>query len=56
MIMIELWDGQTINVNGGGGDELFLAISSISLWKNSLKLKTSDWINVMKDSDMLNVV
>jgi hypothetical protein len=50
----QLWDGQTINVNGGGGDELFLAISSYTSIEDFFKIKDHDWINVMKDSDMLN--
>ena len=52
----QLWDGQTINVNGGGGDELFLAISSLMSIEEFFKIKDSDWIDVMKDSDMLNTV
>ena len=55
---IELWNGQTINVNGNGGDELFLAISSTMSMEEFFKIKDSDWINVIKDkdSDMLNVI
>jgi hypothetical protein len=53
---IELWNGQTINVNGNGGDELFLAISSTMSMEEFFKIKDSDWINIIKDSDMLNVV
>jgi hypothetical protein len=55
---IELWNGQTINVNGNGGDELFLAISSTMSIEEFFKIKDSDWINVIKDkdSDMLNVI
>ena len=53
---IELWDGQSINVNGNGGDELFLAISSTMSMEEFFKIKDSDWINIIKDSDMLNVV
>ena len=52
----ELWNGQTINVNGNGGDELFLAISSTMSMEEFFKIKDSDWINIIKDSDMLNVV
>jgi len=52
----QLWGGQTINVNGGGGDELFLAISSTMSMEEFFKIKDSDWINIIKDSDMLNVV
>ena len=51
-----LWDGQTINVNGNGGDELFLAISSTMSMEEFFKIKDSDWINIIKDSDMLNVI
>jgi len=53
---IELWDGQSINVNGNGGDELFLAISSTMSMEEFFKIKDSDWINIIKDSDMLNVI
>ena len=49
----ELWNGETINVNGGGGDELFLAISSTMSMEEFFKIKDHDWIDVMKDSDML---
>lgn len=52
----QLWNGQTINVNGGGGDELFLAISSTMSMEEFFKIKDSDWINIIKDSDMLNIV
>jgi len=52
----ELWNGQTINVNGNGGDELFLAISSTMSMEEFFKIKDSDWINIIKDSDMLNVI
>jgi len=52
----QLWGGQTINVNGGGGDELFLAISSTMSMEEFFKIKDSDWINIIKNSDMLNVV
>ena len=52
----QLWNGQTINVNGNGGDELFLAISSTMSMEEFFKIKDSDWINIIKDSDMLNVV
>jgi len=53
---VELWNGQSINVNGNGGDELFLAISSTMSMEEFFKIKDSDWINIIKDSDMLNVV
>jgi hypothetical protein len=45
-------------VNGNGGDELFLAISSTMSMEEFFKIKDSDWINVIKDkdSDMLNVI
>ena len=49
----QLWNGQTINVNGGGGDELFLAISSHTSIEEFFKIKDHDWINIMKDPDML---
>ena len=49
----QLWNGQTINVNGGGGDELFLAISSYTSIEDFFKIKDHDWINIMKDPDML---
>jgi len=49
----ELWNGQTINVNGGGGDELFLAISSHMSMEEFFKIKDESWIHIMKDPDML---
>ena len=44
----QLWDGQTINVNGGGGDELFLAISSLMSIEEFFKIKDSDMLNVVE--------
>ena len=52
----QLWNGKTINVNGNGGDELFLAISSTMSMEEFFKIKDSDWINIIKDSDILNTI
>lgn len=51
----ELWNGETINVNGCGGDELFLAVSSYMSMEEFFKIKDESWIHIMKDPDMLKV-
>ena len=53
---VELWSGDSINVNGNGGDELFLAISSTMSMEEFFNIKDSEWIHVIKDSDILNTV
>ena len=49
----ELWNGQTINVNGNGGDELFLAPPTSMSMEEFFKIKDQNWIHIMKDRNML---
>jgi len=46
-----IWNGQTINVNGNGGDELFLAISSSMSMEEFFNNKDTHWSNIIGKSD-----
>jgi len=54
---VENWNGDTINVNGCGGDELFTSITEQqTAIKTFFEIKDDHWINIIKDSDILNIV
>ena len=48
---IELWNGDSINVNGNGGDELFIAVSSSMSMESFFKIKDKHWSNLDVDKD-----
>ena len=53
---LEMWNGETINVNGGGGNELFLALPHSIDLETLFKIKDDHWIHIISNSDTLEVV
>jgi hypothetical protein len=53
---LEMWNGETINVNGGGGNELFLALPHSIDLETLFKIKDDHWMHIISNSDTLEVV
>tara|TARA_R110002110_G_scaffold35247_1_gene119223 strand:+ start:2 stop:2152 length:2151 start_codon:yes stop_codon:yes gene_type:complete len=62
---VENWNGKTINVNGGGGDELFISITehkkrghgieTLNL-KELFEIKDTHWSNVTTNEELLQII
>ena len=52
----EIWNDETINVNGGGGNELFLAIPHSIDLETLFEIKDDHWMHIISNSDTLEVI
>ena len=66
---VENWNGKTINVNGGGGDELFLTITEHKMpipgfrsdvktlnLKELFEIKDTHWSNITTNEELLHII